>query len=57
MNYIIINKNNAYTDIYEIIEDNELSMNNLNDKDLIMFHINKYVEKSDYIKYSNVFNK
>jgi hypothetical protein len=56
MNYIIINKNNAYTEIYETLEDNELFMNNLNDRELIIFHINKYVEKSNYIKYSNVFN-
>ena len=56
MNYIIINKNNAYTEIYETLEDNELFMNNLNDKELIIFHINKYVEKSNYINYSNVFN-
>jgi hypothetical protein len=56
MNYIIINKNNAYTEIYDILEDKELFMNNLNDRELIMFHIEKYVEKTDYIKYSNVFN-
>lgn len=56
MNYIIINKNNAYTEIYETLEDNELFMNNLNDRELIMFHINKYIEKANYINYSNIFN-
>ena len=55
MNYLIIEKNDLYTDIYELLEDKELTMHKLDDRELVYFHINQYIENSKYIKYSETF--
>jgi len=55
MNYLIIDKNDIYGDIYDLIEDKELNMNKPDDRELIEFHIEKYILSAPYIKYSDTF--
>ena len=50
MNYILIKNNKIYEDIYDLLDEKELTMNNLEHHDMVKFHINKYIEKINYIK-------
>ena len=55
MNYLIIDRNDVYGDIYDLIQDKELNMNKPDDRELIEFHIEKYILSAPYIKYSDTF--
>ena len=50
MNYILIHVNKIYEDLYDLLDEKELTMNNLDHHDMIKFHIEKYIEKINYIK-------
>ena len=56
MNYSIISPNKLHEDIFELLEDNKLKMVNIDNKDLITYHIEMYIKNSNYIQYSNTFD-
>ena len=55
MNYILLKTNKIHEELYDLLEDKELSMNNPNHNDMVKFHMEKYIEKIDYIKISEKF--
>jgi hypothetical protein len=48
-NFCLINKNKIYEEIYEMIDDEELSMSRQDDTDKIIYQINKIIKKAKYI--------
>jgi len=56
MNYSIISPNKLHEEIAELLEDKNLKMINLDNKDLITYHIEMYIKNSNYINYSNTFD-
>ena len=55
MNYILVKTNKIYEELYDLLEDKELSMNNPDNNEMVKFHMEKYIEKIDYIKISEKF--
>jgi hypothetical protein len=55
MNYILIKRNKIYEELYDLLEEKELTMNNPDHHDMVKFHMEKYIDKITYIKISEKF--
>lgn len=55
-NYAYLKKNNIHTELYEILEDEELFMQKKEDKDKIIYQIYKYFKNNKNIEISDYFN-
>jgi hypothetical protein len=55
MNYILIDTNIVYEELYDLLEEKELTMNNPDHIEMVKFHMEKYFDKIDYIKISEKF--
>jgi len=56
MNYILIRANKIYEEIYDLLEDKELTMNNPEHGEMVKFHIEKHIEKINYVKIGEKYN-
>lgn len=55
MNYLLVENNNVYTDLYDLLEKEELNMNKEKDNNSIQFHLEKYINNCSYFKLSDDF--
>jgi hypothetical protein len=51
MNYALIKPNNVYEELYDILEDNDLNMHNINNFENVKYHIKKYIESINYVEF------
>ena len=56
LNYCLIKKNRIYEEIYDMLEDEELNMNNNLQDDKIKYRINKIVNSSKYFTLSSTYS-
>ena len=55
MNYILVKTNKIYEELYDLMDEKELSMNNPDHFEMVKFHMEKYINKINYIKTSEKF--
>jgi hypothetical protein len=55
MNYILVKTNKIYEELYDLMEEKELSMNNPDHFEMVKFHMENYIGKIKYIKTSENF--
>ena len=55
-NYALVKKNKIYEEIWDLLDEEELSMHNIDNNEKIIYLISKMIEKSNIIEISDKFN-